>query len=232
MLIKYSIGLALWAISSVSYGNESFRPQKINQNDRLSSIADSLMAKERDGGTMQSPFASNKNPYTVISKGRYLTGALISTVANTSLGFFLFYKSSGGNLSPRVHSALNTYILGSHILGGFGIARAIQGKPWWPLGFGWSIVDIGSVLLTGFTCLNDGAGKILNNISPRKACYYGMLGSGIVLLGFRLWQVIDAWSLPPSYRITKRKWNVVPKIAYNDQSKSLKYSLAFRYKIN
>jgi len=91
---------------------------------------------------------------------------------------------------------------------GFGIGHAIQGR-WKEKGWIHTVVQGGAVLAyIGSVIFTVGSASHYNPTSAQvyneSATFAGLgitLGIAIVILGSRIWEIIDAWSLPSSIKI-------------------------------
>ncbi len=144
-------------------------------------------------------------------------------------------QKKGINLSEKDKSILEIgeisttrYVIGG-VLGtypvGFGVGHAIQGR-WSDTGWIFTAGEAGSaaVFLVGaLGCINNELDKGFNGKNDCTGLNEALLVTGIIgFVGFRIWEVVDVWSTPPSHN---RKYNELKDYIHKSQAKEIKTSL-------
>ena len=133
------------------------------------------------------------------------------------------------NSSPVKMISNGAYIGGgvASIFLGFGIGTAIQGRYKWIHSVTQGLCVAGLVT-TAVVTIDDAvsSGKL------NSTTLYMYLGFGLLIGGFRVWEVIDTWMLPDHYKIGKEPAFQVLPLAYYDQdldATSLGLSLKYNF---
>lgn len=141
-----------------------------------------------------------------------------------------------GEISPGSHVAGG--LLGTFV--GLGLGHIVYGK-YGDRGWIFTAGELGSI-----TVLTVGLVSLVENCTLRDSSHCDNTGSGgglvtlglLGLLGFRVWEIIDVWTIPPNhnaqYRAIKARvessWNVSPAFsldAKNGTSLGLTFALRF-----
>ena len=111
---------------------------------------------------------------------------------------------------------------------GFGIGHAIQDR-YLPLGLVFTLTELMAIGGATFTCL-----PFVNRLFTtqrvrwKKRAPFCAL-SLLVLYGFKAWEIYDVWSLPSSYKLISRTWQIAPTYSYNDFTESNDLGIAFKW---
>ena len=115
---------------------------------------------------------------------------------------------------------------------GFGIGHAIQGR-WEEKGWihtllqsSTIVVWFGSLAFTGFSLLEDASNY---TFSGNSSAGIGLIaGTFIVLIGSRIWEMIDVWLLPDSIKIISQQHNFHKSSPLKHKTK-MPYSVALHW---
>ena len=160
------------------------------------------------------------------------------TILLLSLSFQAFSEENtieSENKFPMTYEASKTISTGRYMGGGaasfilgWGLGHAIQGRyseRGWIFTAGGALVTLGSVGLL-ISTVNDKKSGSKTNLSVSS---YFLAIATLVGSGLRVWELIDIWLLPSSYKVVKESPFEVKPLAFYDPNTSLNYGLSFKY---
>ena len=130
------------------------------------------------------------------------------------------------------------------VLLGWGVGHAIQGRY---SEKGWIFTAGGALMTLGFVALGSNfkyiivyylfsfLGDMFLSEEDRYAdglpgVIYLYLGATFVGLSLKVWEIVDAWVLPPHYKVVKESPFEIKPLAFYDPNTKLNYGLSFKYK--
>lgn len=144
------------------------------------------------------------------------------SIASTSNNIGPIYESNLPNYSSKNYKTISTgqYIAGGAmgILLGIGIGHAVQGR-YSERGWIFTVSQIGSGIALGYYLAAENEPFVII--------------SAISLIGFRIWELIDVWWLPSTYKVTSKKENtfsISPALLYSYNSPNMNTALGFSIK--
>ena len=123
------------------------------------------------------------------------------------------------------------------IIPGWGIGHAVQGRYWekgWIFTVG-DLVFVGGYLTSVFLLVDDLQTAALKGDSRKVGSatkkFSGLSLAFLVgLIGFRAWEIIDAWNLPSHYKVVKKSpFQIKPLAFYNQDKLNLGLSLNYNF---
>ena len=160
------------------------------------------------------------------------TGNELSSESMTTERFASSYEES-----KTISNGL--YIGGgvASIIPGFGIGHALQGRYWekgWVFTVG-NLVFIGGYVTFAFVLAEDLQtaalkGDNLKVMSGGKKFVGLSLAFLLGILGFKVWEIVDAWNLPSHYKVVKESpFQIKPLAFYNQDKLNLGLSLNYNF---